>query len=75
MVLVTVELPPGATLEQAAHALGLAEDEVDTGYGLVPLDPARGLYALRVTEEAGRRVPPAAGPYADPTIEPYGPPS
>ncbi|GII85020.1 hypothetical protein Ssi03_30100 [Sphaerisporangium siamense] len=75
MVLITVRLPPEATLEQAVHRLGLSEDEVDTGYGLVPLDPDQGLYALRVTESAGHRVAPdAGGPFSDPPIEPFGPP-
>ncbi|MGW4642504.1 hypothetical protein ACWEN6_28580 [Sphaerisporangium sp. NPDC004334] len=76
MVLVTVELPPAeATLEGAMRRLGLSEEEVDTAYGLVPLDPGQGLYAVRVTEQAGHRVtPPGEGPFADPPIEPYGPP-
>jgi hypothetical protein len=75
MVLVTVQLPPEATLQEAMQQLGLTEDEVDTAYGLVPLDPEQGLYALRVTEDAGHRVTPAAGgPFSDPPIEPYGPP-
>ncbi|WP_433360138.1 hypothetical protein [Streptosporangium sp. CA-115845] len=41
------------------------------------IDPDQGLYGLRVTEAAARRVDPAAGegPYADPRIEPYGPPA
>ncbi|ETK37407.1 hypothetical protein GCM10009530_64870 [Microbispora corallina] len=75
-VLITVRLPEGASLESAMSALGLEEDEVDTGYGLVPVDPGGGLYALRVSESAGRRVggDGAAGPHADPPIEPFGPP-
>ncbi|WP_405150723.1 hypothetical protein OG589_18560 [Sphaerisporangium sp. NBC_01403] len=74
MVLVTVQLPRDATLEQAMRQLGLSEDEVDTAYGLVPLVPEQGLYAVRVTEAAGDRVTPAAGgPFSDPPIEPYGP--
>ncbi|MDP9862333.1 MULTISPECIES: hypothetical protein [Streptosporangium] len=76
MVLVTVRLPPQATLTQAMRRLGLSEEEVDTGYGLVLIDPGQGLYGLRVSEEAARRIDPEAGggPYADPRIEPYGPP-
>jgi hypothetical protein len=75
MVLVTVRLPPKATLEQAMQRLDLTEEEVDTAYGLVALDPDQGLYALRVTEAAGRRAAPAdGGPFSDPPIEPYGPP-
>lgn len=79
-VLITVRLAAPATLEAAMRRLGLAEDEVDTGYGLVPVDPRRNLYVLRVTEEAGRRVGDSdagaadGGPYSDPPIEPYGPP-
>ncbi|WP_371785313.1 hypothetical protein [Streptosporangium subroseum] len=80
MFLVTVRLPPGATLAQAIRHLGLSEKEVDTGYGLVLIDrvdPDRSLYGLRVSEAAARRIDPAAGegPHSDPRIEPYGPPS
>ncbi|MCG5217397.1 hypothetical protein [Streptosporangium sp. KLBMP 9127] len=73
MVLVTVRLPPGATIDDARERLGLAEREVDLDYGLVLIDPAEGLYALRVADEAGGRMEGEAGPYADPVIEPYGP--
>jgi hypothetical protein len=77
MLLVTVRLPPGATLAQAMRHLELPEKEVDIGYGLVLIDPDQGLYGLRVSEAAARRIDPAAGegPYSDPRIEPYGPPS
>ncbi|GAB3897759.1 hypothetical protein [Microbispora bryophytorum] len=79
-VLITVRLAPPATLETAMLRLGLTEDDVDTAYGLVPVDPGRNLYVLRVTEDAGRRVGDSdggtadGGPYSDPPIEPYGPP-
>ncbi|MFD9944985.1 hypothetical protein, partial [Nonomuraea sp. NPDC059022] len=71
MVLITVRLPPGATLEDAISRLGLAEEDVDIAYGLVLIDPDLGLYGLRVTEEAGRRAGP---PDSDPKIEPNRPP-
>ncbi len=76
MVLITVRLPSQATLEQAMRRLDLDQEEVDTGYGLVLIDPDQDLYALRVTEAAARRIDPeaAGGPYSDPRIEPYGPP-
>lgn len=56
--------------------LGLSDEEVDLGYGLVLIDPDQGLYGLRVTEAAIARIDPQAdyGLYADPRIEPYGPP-
>jgi hypothetical protein len=81
--MLTVKLPPGqATLEEARKRLGLAEDEVDPEFGLVPLDPAEGVYAVLVPAEAGNRVMASAageagevgGPYANPPIEPFGPP-
>ncbi|GAA3068417.1 hypothetical protein [Streptosporangium carneum] len=76
MVLITVRLPSEATLKQAMRRLDLREEEVDTGYGLVLIDPEQSLYGLRVSEAAARRIDPAAGdgPYSDPRIEPYGPP-
>ncbi|MFC4058888.1 hypothetical protein ACFOWE_11315 [Planomonospora corallina] len=76
MRLVTVRLPAGATLERALEELGLPEEEVDTGYGLVAIDPGQDLYGLRVSEAAARRMDRRGdgGPYSDPPIEPYGPP-
>ncbi|MER7362825.1 hypothetical protein [Nonomuraea wenchangensis] len=68
MMLLQVHLPPGATLSDALEALGLTEEEVDTGYGLVCVLPEAGLHVLRVTEEAGRRV--GGQVFSDPPIEP-----
>ncbi|MET8449736.1 hypothetical protein [Streptomyces sp. NPDC005209] len=80
VVLVTVTLPAGATLGDALRRYDLTPDQVDQEYGLVSVDPAQGLYALLVTADAAERItgtpgtPGAAGPYANPSIEPYGPP-
>jgi hypothetical protein len=81
MVFITVRLPPGATLESAMRQLDLSREEVDADYGLVAIDPDSGLYGLRVTETASHRViarttdtDTYSGPWADPRIEPYGPP-
>ncbi|RJL31612.1 hypothetical protein [Bailinhaonella thermotolerans] len=76
-VLITVRLPRGARLRDAMDRLELDRDEVDVEYGLVPVDPDDGLYALRVTRAAAVRAgqrPDAEGPFADPRIEPFGPP-
>ncbi|WP_327146141.1 hypothetical protein [Nocardia sp. NBC_01327] len=74
MLLLTVRLAQDATLELALRTLGLAVSDVDAGYGLVPLDPAQGLYALRVTDSAASRLATAddagVGIFADPRIEP-----
>jgi hypothetical protein len=75
--MLTVELPADeATLAAALEALQLAPDEVDDEFGLVPIDPAKGLYTLLVSEAAGARAGArrGAGPYANPAIEPFGPP-
>lgn len=69
MVLVTVRLPPDATLDDAIERLGVPREEVDLGYGLVLIDPDQGLYGLRVSEKAWRE-----GAFSDPRIEPFGPP-
>jgi hypothetical protein len=76
MLLITVRLPSGTTLTQVMRRLELPEEDVDTDYGLVLIDPDQGLYGLRVSESAAHRIAPAAGggPYSDPRIEPYGPP-
>jgi hypothetical protein len=76
-VLITVTLPPRATLQDARRRLGLSADEIDTGYGLVPVDPDHGTYVLLVTDAAAARIkglPGTSGPYENPVIEPFGPP-
>ena len=81
-VMLTVKLPAeDATLGEARRRLGLDDDEVDEEFGLVLLDPAEELYAVLVSADAGARAAAASGgaggtggPYANPPIEPFGPP-
>ncbi|MCM6775876.1 hypothetical protein NDR87_17455 [Nocardia sp. CDC159] len=78
MALLTVQLPQGATMSDALRELHLTENDVDTGYGLIPVDPATGLFALRVTDSAAARLTTngtGATVFADPRIEPVGRPS
>jgi hypothetical protein len=76
--MLTVELPAAeATLTAALESLGLDPDEVDHEFGLVPIDAAQGKYVIVVSEAAGARATgtgDAQGPYANPPIEPFGPP-
>ncbi|QIS05502.1 hypothetical protein F5X71_27165 [Nocardia brasiliensis] len=58
MPLLTIRLPANATLAVALRELKLTVDDVDTAYGLIPVDPAQGLYALRVTDSAAARLDP-----------------
>lgn len=73
MPLLTIRLPQHATLDAALQALGLGVSDVDTAFGLVALDPAQHLYALRVTDAAAARLTVAddagVGLFADPRIE------
>lgn len=75
MPLLTIRLPRDATLASALRTLGLTDRDVDTGFGLVPVDPDAGLFALRVTDAAAARVTAAtdeAQIFADPHIETDG---
>ncbi|MFI5777931.1 hypothetical protein [Nocardia sp. NPDC051570] len=75
MPLLTVQLPQGATMGDALRTLHLTESEVDTGYGLISVDPATGLFALRVSDSAATRVSmngAGATVFADPRVEPVG---
>jgi hypothetical protein len=78
LVLMTVHgtgKPP--SLEDAARQLGVALEDVDASFGVVPVDPANGLYGVQVRAD---RLPPATeaaqpyrGPYSNPRIAPFGP--
>ncbi|MGW8557677.1 hypothetical protein [Streptomyces tubercidicus] len=73
-VLITTQLPSGATLDEAIRHLGLTTNEVDTDYGLVDLH--NGSYAMIVTQAAAEHIqgaPGIKGPFANPKIEPFGP--
>jgi hypothetical protein len=76
--MMTVELDPdSATLDKVAERLGLAPEEIDADFGVVPIDPDKHLYTVLVDEQASSRVagqPGVEGPFANPRIEPFGPP-
>lgn len=78
MPLLTVRLSHGATLADALRVLHLTEADVDTGYGLICLDPDDNLYTLRVDDAVATRMSEADSVgtvYADPRIEPADPES
>ena len=76
--LVTVRLRPAeARLDSVRASLGLAEEDVDAGFGVVSLDPQRDLYAILVEERAAERLAGSGGVvgvHANPKIEAFGPP-
>ena len=70
-----VGVPP--SLESAAAQLHAQITDLDADFGVVPLDPSRGLYVVQARAD---RIPPASlegksyrGPFAAPTIGPFGP--
>lgn len=77
-LMLTVKLDPDrATAKDARERLGLAEEELDADFGVVNIDPEQGLYAVLVDEQTAERLSGekgVEGPFANPPIEPFGPP-
>lgn len=76
MITVTRD-PSGASLSAVKEDLGLSDEEVDADFGLVEIDPDAHRYAILVEDGAAGRVsgtPGVEGPFANPPIEPFGPP-
>lgn len=74
---------PGPTPSEAEvrRLLDLNEDELDTQFGVIPTDPNEGVYAVRVSQLASKRVEsalaarpsdPAEGIFSNPRIEAFG---
>jgi hypothetical protein len=77
-VMYTIEAPHGRpTLAQAAQMLQVHESELDPSFGVVLIDPKRGLYTVRVCEQSGAKPdttnPRVKGPFANPGIGHFGP--
>jgi hypothetical protein len=77
-LMVTVKLDPErATLEDAREQLGLDEGELDEDFGVVEIDPEQHSYTVLVEKQVAERItgqPGVKGPFANPPIEPFGPP-
>jgi hypothetical protein len=74
--LMTITVPHGKpTLAEAAQRLGVQLSDMDATFGVVPIDPNQGLYAVQV--RAGRAKTPEGrayqGPWSNPSIAPFGP--
>jgi|SRR5271169_2981502 hypothetical protein len=79
MELMTVVSPRGApSLAEAARHFGVQAEDMDASFGVVPVDPERGLYAVRVrasklpAQQSGAAKD-FQGPWSDPAIAPFGP--
>lgn len=74
-VMVTLKLESDeATLEAVTKRLGLAPEEVDPDFGVVAVDPARGLYVILVEATVAASLADAEvveGVFANPRIQPF----
>lgn len=76
MVLMTVALSE-PSLGAAAKSLGVALAALDKDFGVLPVDPDQGLYAIKVQRDAVPATAPGKpyrGPFSNPKISSYGPP-
>jgi hypothetical protein len=75
--LMTITVPHGKpSLADAAQRLGVGLSDMDATFGVVPVDPDRGLYAVQVRAGQTRKQPEGSdyrGPWSNPRIEPFGP--
>ena len=75
MTVTGVNGPP--SLEAAASELGVTVDDIDKSFGIVVVDPQRGLYCVQVQADrlptASGSSKPYRGPFSNPKIAPLGP--
>lgn len=70
------------SIDEVIQKYGLSPDEIDLEFGVMVIDPQEYLYCILVEESALERLggitgePPEGleGPFANPPIEPFGPP-
>jgi hypothetical protein len=76
-VLMTVELPDQETdLGSVCRRFDLEPHEVDTAYGLVRVDKANSVYAVKIDANAASRIESRRdvhGPFADPPASSFTP--
>jgi hypothetical protein len=64
-------------LARAASLLGVNASEMDATFGVVPIDPENGKYAVQVRASAAtdprKSADGSSGPYSNPRIEGFGP--
>ena len=77
LLLTVTRDPSRASLEAVKRDLGLSDEEIDHDFGVVSIDPKANRYAILVEDQAAERVggkQGVEGPFANPPIEPFGPP-
>lgn len=62
------------SLAEAASQLGLATSDLNEAFGVVPIDPEHGLYAVEaLADRIGPAGEPYRGPFSSPRIDVFGP--
>jgi hypothetical protein len=71
------------SIEDVCKLFALKPDEIDPKFGVIATDPSEGIYTVLIDAKATKRVEatlktrsydPAEGVFANPKIEPFGPP-
>ena len=67
------------TLDLLRARYGLTEEEIDTSFGIVAIDPEEDMFTILILERVASKVQSDSewdvkGPYSNPQIEPFGPP-
>lgn len=77
--MVTVRLDPEhASIDCARDLLGVDEAAIDHDFGVISVSPNENLYTVLVEAGAADELPTGgdvSGPFSNPRIEPFGPPS
>lgn len=73
----TIEAQQGRpTMAEVAQKLQVGEADIDQSFGVVLIDPKRGLYTVRIRQQSGANPdtnnPEVKGPFADPGIGHFG---
>ena len=67
----TIEVPEKPTLAEAAAALHVAVEALDASFGVITVDPRRGLHTVLVQGEVPEGLASGIqGPFSNPRIEP-----
>ena len=76
-VLMTIVAPgKQPSLAEAAALLGVSAADLGEAFGVVPIDPGKGLYAVEIDADKVPAQSPGApyrGPFSSPRIDPFGP--
>ena len=77
-VLMTIVADKPPSLAEAAALLGVAVVDLNAAFGVVPVDPAQGLYSVEIDADKVPAQPagggPYRGPFSSPRIVPLGTP-